>query len=162
MNEPGVDHVRNTGFVYSPVTMAKDVVKQIAEGNADCIRTLGGSRLETNDPKVDSAMEFDIGAHCCHSSGRIIQGGFISAMMDVVMAGAVSARSETPVFSATLEMKTSYLETAGQGKYRAQARVIRMGRSTAFAEAELFNDEGKLVATASSTIKPVPAEGNRP
>ena len=54
----------------------------------------------------------------------------------------------------TLELKVSYLRplTESSGVVRAAGRVVSMGRRVAFAEATLPDGEGRLCATATSTL----------
>jgi len=54
----------------------------------------------------------------------------------------------------TLELKVSYLKgmTKDTGKVRAHGRVISIGRRVAFAEVSLTGADGKVYATATSTL----------
>lgn len=85
----------------------------------------------------------------------IIQGGFIGAMCDSAMgASAVTfaAASGRKVFSSNVEMKTSFLAAARVGSVlECTAEVVSGGKRIAFAEAEVTDDAGKVVARASST-----------
>ncbi len=86
----------------------------------------------------------------------VIQGGFLTAMLDEVttIAGVV-ASGLTSAFP-SLEMKTSYLRPCRQGKVRGVGRVVRLGRSVAFLEGDLYDAEGKHVAHATVTAVPTP------
>jgi uncharacterized protein (TIGR00369 family) len=54
----------------------------------------------------------------------------------------------------TLELKVSYLRGLSDrsGTVRATGRTISVGRRVAFAEATLHDGEGRLCATATSTL----------
>ena len=80
-----------------------------------------------------------------------IQGGMVAAMLDDVMAFAVGLDLEWGQISPTLELKVSMLNPAKPGRLIAEGRVIKRGRSVGFIEGELFDEEGTLLATASST-----------
>ena len=56
----------------------------------------------------------------------------------------------------TLEMKTSFLTRLMPGKAYVDARIVRLGKSAAFMEAECFDPDGKMVAKASATAIPMP------
>jgi uncharacterized protein (TIGR00369 family) len=92
----------------------------------------------------------------------IIQGGFIGAMCDSAMgASSVTfARSSgRKVFSSNVEMKTSFLAAARVGSVlRCTAEVVSGGKRIAFAEAEVTDDAGNVVARASSTYLFTPRE----
>jgi len=85
----------------------------------------------------------------------IVQGGFIGAMADSAMGSATVtfARAEgRAVFSSNVEMKTSFLAPARVGSLlECTASVVSGGARVAFAEAEVVDDRGTVVARASST-----------
>ena len=57
----------------------------------------------------------------------------------------------------TLEMKVSYIRQGKLGtRLLATARTVRRGSTVAFIEAELLDEAGALIATASSTIAITP------
>ncbi|HEX2849233.1 MAG TPA: PaaI family thioesterase, partial [Acidimicrobiales bacterium] len=83
----------------------------------------------------------------------MVQGGFVAAFADSAMgAASVTFARERKVFSANAEMKVSFLKPAKIGStLTCTAHVIAGGSRAAFAEAEVVDDEGRLVAKASST-----------
>jgi uncharacterized protein (TIGR00369 family) len=83
----------------------------------------------------------------------MIQGGFLAACCDSAMGAATVtwARGEK-VFSANAEMKVSFLRPVpAGGMLTCASRVVSAGRRVAFVEADVTDDEGRLVAKASST-----------
>jgi len=97
-------------------------------------------------------FEYEAGRHMCHSGG-IVQGGFVTAWIDAVMAHAVISQGDPDVLPLTLEIKVSYFAAARPGLVHAEAWVERMGRSTSFAEGRLLSPEGEVLAKASSTVR---------
>ncbi len=83
---------------------------------------------------------------------EVAHGGVLMTLMDVAMA--MSARSATQHGGgvATIEMKTSFMRPA-QHQLRAVARLLHKTTTLAFCEASVFDDEGKLCATATATFK---------
>jgi uncharacterized protein (TIGR00369 family) len=83
----------------------------------------------------------------------IIQGGFVAAFADSAMGAAtVTYARERKVFSANAEIKVSFLKPARMGStLTCTATVISGGSRAAFVEAEVVDDEGRMVAKASST-----------
>jgi uncharacterized protein (TIGR00369 family) len=83
----------------------------------------------------------------------LIQGGFLAALADSSMgAAAVTFASERRVFVANAEMKVSFLAPVRSGgRLRCEAVVVAGGARTAFVEASITDEEGRLVARASST-----------
>jgi len=83
----------------------------------------------------------------------IVQGGFLSAMMDSAMgASAVLSVKEQKVYVANTEMKTSFLRPARNGDVlTCTASVLKPGTVVAFLQARILDEQGQLVSTASST-----------
>lgn len=83
----------------------------------------------------------------------IVQGGFLSAMMDSAMgASAVLSVKDRKVYVANTEMKSSFLRPARNGDVlTCTASVSKPGNVIAFLQARVHNGEGTLVATGSST-----------
>ena len=91
-----------------------------------------------------------------------VQGGFLAAMCDSAMGACTvtwaSAR-DLKVWTANVELKTSFLKAARVGSLlTCKAAVIDGGRRTCFVEAEVRDDEDRLVAKASSTYLLTPRE----
>lgn len=85
----------------------------------------------------------------------IVQGGFLGAMADSAMGSATvtfARAAGRKVISANVEMKTSFTAPARVGSVLiCSARVVSGGSRVAFAEAEVTDDKGVVVARASST-----------
>ncbi len=116
------------------------------------IRMLGGRFVAVDQAAKSCTMEYDIGTDFCHS-GDIVQGGFITAMLDAVMSHAVFGQRDGVVSLSSLEIKTSYLETTRAGRLRAEGFILRAGYKLAFIEGRLYDQSGTLTATASTVAK---------
>lgn len=85
----------------------------------------------------------------------VVQGGFLGAMADSAMGSATItfARASGRRFRVSnLEMKTSFIAPATVGSLlECRASVVSGGARVVFAEAEVVDDRGRLVARASST-----------
>jgi uncharacterized protein (TIGR00369 family) len=82
-----------------------------------------------------------------------IQGGFVAAMLDDTMGPALVATLPPGQFAPTLEMKISFFEPAKVGVLWGHGRVVHRGRTIAFVEGDLTDDDGRLVARASATVR---------
>ena len=120
-----------------------------------CSDTLGMRLAEVDQDNKRIRMNFDVSPGFANPTGAI-QGGFIAAMMDEAMSTCVIIASNVTMTAPTLEMKTSYLRRLMPGPANVDARILRMGRSAAFMEAECFDADGKLVAKATATAIPMP------
>ena len=121
--------------------------------DVDLMQTLGnGEVLGWDAERKRMTVQFDATAAFCHS-GNIVQGGFITAWIDNAMALAVGRASAGAFLPATLEVKVSFYRPMHPGRVRAEAWIVRMGRSVAFTEGHLLDANGVVLASATSTIK---------
>lgn len=88
----------------------------------------------------------------CNPLG-VIQGGFLTAMVDEAMAVACVAMADFSIFVPTLELKVSFLNAGYPGPMEADGQVLRMGKSVAFLEGSLFDADGKMLIRASATAR---------
>ena len=82
-----------------------------------------------------------------------VQGGFVSAMLDDVMAPALISTCEAETSIPTLEIKTSFIKGVKPGLVIAEGWIVKKTRTIAFMAAELTSSEGELLATASGTFR---------
>ena len=122
------------------------------------ITALGdGEVLEADAEQGRVKFRFIARPEFCHS-GDIVQGGFLTGMVDTAMAHAAIARSHFTMAVPTLELKVSFFEPGHPGPLYAEGWVVRWGRSTAFCEDTLSDEQGAVIAKASSTIKLIPMD----
>ena len=83
-----------------------------------------------------------------------VHGGYAATVLDSACGIAVHSQLGANRGHTTLELKVSYVKglNAQSGKIRATGRTISVGRRVAFAEATLHDGEGRLCATATSTL----------
>ncbi len=116
------------------------------------VSLLGGKMVDFDEEQSLATFEFDVSKDYCHSID-VVQGGFITSMLDTAMSHAVFAANSDVVGLSSLEIKTSYLESTRAGKLRAEGWVVKSGYKTGFLEGRLYNDAGQLTATASTVAK---------
>lgn len=115
--------------------------------------TLGKKVLEKDPARGYIRASFYAGDVFLNRGGRIF-GGFLSAMLDGLCGHAVRLTHETPgTPQVTLELKTSFVGRADKGTLIGEGWVRHRGKSIAFAEGELRDEKGELVARASATFK---------
>ena len=90
----------------------------------------------------------------------IVQGGFVAAFADSAMgAASVTFAKDRKVFSANAEIKVSFLKPAKVGSVlTCTAYVISGGNRAAFIEAEITDEDDRMIAKASSTYLLTPRE----
>ncbi|WP_067852845.1 PaaI family thioesterase [Nocardia shimofusensis] len=80
-------------------------------------------------------------------------GGICATLLDSVMACAVHTTLDAGVGYTTLELKVNYIRSAPTDGRRltATGTTIHVGRTTATAEGRVVDEDGKLVAHATTT-----------
>ena len=79
-----------------------------------------------------------------------IQGGFLSAMMEVPVS--LAGLLKTGAWLLTIEMKTSYLAPAKIGPCIAEGQVLRSGQKIVFVEGRMWDNDGKLTVHVTATL----------
>jgi acyl-CoA thioesterase len=82
-----------------------------------------------------------------------VHGGVCATLLDSVMGCAVHSTLEAGVGFGTLELKVNYIRTVPTDGRRltATGTIIHIGRTTATAEGRVVDEEGRLVAHATTT-----------
>ena len=93
------------------------------------------------------------GRHVYNPIGTV-HGGYAATLLDSAVGCAVHSKLKPGQGYTTLELKVSYLKamTEATGPVRAEGVVVNMGRRAAFAEGKLTDANGRLYATATSTL----------
>lgn len=83
-----------------------------------------------------------------------VHGGVVCTLLDSVCGCAVQTTLPQGQGYTSLEIKISYLRPvlASTGELTAVGLVTKPGSRAAFAEGQVFDAAGKLIATASSTL----------
>jgi uncharacterized protein (TIGR00369 family) len=90
-----------------------------------------------------------------------VQGGMIAAMLDDTHGPALFAHVEGAVFPVTVDFNVSFIKAARFGSFIGKGRLISMGKTIAFTEAELFDESGDLVARGTFTSRLVASSGKQ-
>ena len=78
-----------------------------------------------------------------------VQGGFLAAMLDDTQGPALFAMTNGEVYAPTVDFNISFLKAARPGNFVGKGRVVSLGKTIVFTEAELFDEAGELVARAT-------------
>lgn len=84
----------------------------------------------------------------------IIHGGYAAFLLDSACGCAVHSCLEAGQGHTTVELKVAYHKamTEHTGPVRAEGKIITLGRRMAFTEARLSDADGKLYASATSSL----------
>jgi len=83
-----------------------------------------------------------------------VHGGYAATLLDSACGCAVHSRLAATQGYTTLELKVMYHRPLGDmsGRVRAEGRLLSFGRRAAFAEGKLLDAQGRLCASATSTL----------
>ena len=83
-----------------------------------------------------------------------VHGGYAATLLDSALACAVHSKLDAAQAHTTLELKIAYHRalTKDSGTVRAEGKVVSIGRRAAFAEGRLTDGQGRLCASATSTL----------
>ncbi|KQS49058.1 MULTISPECIES: PaaI family thioesterase [unclassified Sphingomonas] len=83
-----------------------------------------------------------------------VHGGYAATLLDSACGAAVHSSLPAGQGFTTLELKVSYHRALSEtsGPVRAEGKVVSLGRRAAFSEARLLDVQGRLCASATSTL----------
>ena len=113
--------------------------------------TLNIRLIEVDDGRVVFEATPDI--HVYNPLGTV-HGGFAATMLDFACGYAVLSKMLPGQSFSTLEIKVAYHKpmTKDTGPVRAEGKIITFGRRAAFTEASLADMDGRLYASATSSL----------
>jgi uncharacterized protein (TIGR00369 family) len=117
------------------------------------METLGARISESEPGRV--VVELDAGPQHRHGGG-VVQGGVITQIADAAMGMSLATLQEDRVWNTTIELKINFIRPVVSGRIRAIGRVVEMKQTLMFGEADVLDDQDRLVARASSTCLAVP------
>ncbi|MEC5384309.1 PaaI family thioesterase [Uliginosibacterium sp. H3] len=124
----------------------------IAKGRRPPIAdTLDFNLVEVEEGRA--VFEATPGRHAYNPLGSV-HGGYAATLLDSACGCAVHSCLKAGQAYTTLELKIAYHRamTVETGVVRAEARVITIGKRVAFTEGKLTDAEGKVYASATSTL----------
>jgi len=120
---------------------------------------LGQEILEIDSAAGRVKMKFHPIDACRNPMGNV-QGGIVVAMLDDAAAFAAIIKSGKRIGIPTIELKTSFFAPAKAGvPLYAEGRCLKLGKRIAFMEADLFDEEGTLLARLTTSAIPIELDG---
>ena len=128
------------------------ILQSLQSDSAPCTDTLGAKVIRFSSEPPEIEMEFEAIYDFTHSDGQVVQGGFVTGMLDAPMAQLLMGLFDFKIIPMTLDLNVSFLAPTRQGKLNCIAEVLQLGKSTAFMTSKLYQQD-KLVASATSTVR---------
>jgi len=98
----------------------------------------------------ESLMWMDVEERHSNPMGTV-HGGILCDIADAAMGTAFFSTLEVGESFTTLELKINFLRPFWTGRITARGRVVQRGRTVGMAECDLEDEQGRLIAKASST-----------
>lgn len=146
--------------------MTTTLVDEIGPG-LDGLSQLRALIAAGRKPGIAHSLQFDLvevehgravftgtpGEHAYNPIGSV-HGGYAATLLDSALGCSVHTTLSATQAYTTLELKVAYHRaiTRETGQVRAEARVVSVGKRAAFAEGTLKDAEGRLYASATSTL----------
>ena len=112
-----------------------------------------------------SSLEIDLANKHLQPFGKV-HGGVFASIIDAAAFWSVYFGIEDPAVGlTTVDLKLNYLAPAVSGKLIARGCQIKLGRTLGYAEAEVLDQTGKILAHGTSTVIIMPGravEGEPP
>ena len=79
-----------------------------------------------------------------------VHGGMLAILADTACGLSIRSAMEPGRLHVTTDLDIHFLSPAGPGRLLGRGRAVKVGRSLAFAEASIEDEEGRLLARAQS------------
>ena len=135
----------------SPMAFTKEMAPPTA-------RWMGMNLIEHDAEKMYSKVSFSPNKDMINFGG-VIQGGFLTAMMDDAMGFNTFISLGMKFSMASIDLHTHFLKAVPLGPITVEARVTRAGKSVVFLEAKLYDQDDEFSARATSSSKLRPFQG---
>lgn len=108
-----------------------------------------GIRLVERE-KGRTVYEVEVTGNLTNQRG-VAHGGVVTSLLDTAMGSAVVSAIAPEEWCATLELSVQFREPVWPGRITARGRMVKRGRHAAFAEGEVVDPSGKILAQGHGT-----------
>jgi uncharacterized protein (TIGR00369 family) len=121
-----------------------------------CADLLGWRLVDQDRENGRVRIEFEARPEFLNPAG-FVQGGILAAMLDDTMGPAALVMSDGAVFTSTIDMNVTFLAPAKPGKLYGEGRVVQLGKTIVYLEAQLMDAQNNVLARATSSARAVNA-----
>lgn len=112
-------------------------------------RWAGVELIDASPGQVE--ISFEAGPHHLNLQG-LVHGGLLATLADTAMGLAVRTVLETGRRHVTVQLGVEFLSPGRPGTIVARGRSVKIGSQLGFAEADVTDPSGRLLAKAHSTL----------
>jgi uncharacterized protein (TIGR00369 family) len=117
-----------------------------------CATLLSLDILEAEQVDGRVKIGFTAQPEFCNAAGNV-QGGFLAAMLDDCMGPAILIATDAEAYPSTIDLNVQFLAPAKPGSIVGKARVVQLGKTIGFVEAELEDASGRAIARAMASVR---------
>jgi uncharacterized protein (TIGR00369 family) len=92
---------------------------------------------------------------------RVVHGGVLASLADTAGGFAAFLAAPPGARVLTIELKINFLEGVEHGVIKADARVLRQGKTTSVVDCDVTDQDGRLVSKALMTFAIVPPKAKK-
>src|SRR6476646_7963467 len=92
----------------------------------------------------------------------VLHGGVLASIADSACAVAAISKVYPSNYATTINLQVSYLKPLTVGRFRAEGKCVKAGKSVLFCEARVFDDQKTLICGGSSQLLVIPWKTERP
>jgi uncharacterized protein (TIGR00369 family) len=122
-------------------------------------RTLGFDLVDLGEGTATIGIEIDPARHA--NPMGTVHGGVLCDIADFAIGTAHAATLAEDESFTTIDLKINFFRPVWQDKLQATARVIQLGRTVSYYTCDITRADGKLVATATSSVMTLRGEKTR-
>jgi uncharacterized protein (TIGR00369 family) len=129
-----------------------DAIKRLIgdeSGAPPIARTIGFQVREVEPGRAVVELETDPARHA--NPMGTVHGGVLCDLADAAMGMAWASQLSDGESFTTLELKINFLKPVWNARLRAEARVVKRGKTVGLVECDVYDEKRSLVARASST-----------
>jgi len=141
--------------------MLAEIARKVATGDAPApaiARLIGFHPVSVGGG--EAVFEMDADERHWNPMGTV-HGGVLCDIADAAMGFAYATKLEEGETFTTVEIKVNYLRPVWRARLRAAARIVKKGRKIGLVECDVTDEQGNLVARASSTCMTLSGEDAR-
>ena len=86
----------------------------------------------------------------------VVHGGVLASIADSACAVAGISQVFPANYATTINLQIAYLKPLVRGKFRAEGKCVKAGKTILFCEAAVCDEENAIVCTATSQLMVIP------
>lgn len=149
-----------TGLAQMPTMSGLDFIKKIAAGELPGAPMASHLNMTITEVEHGSVTFQGTPDESHYNPIGMVHGGYVCTLLDSALGCALHTTLPAGIGYTSIDIKTNFLRpvTVDSAPLSCTGRVVKAGRRVGFAEGEVIDAAGKVVATASSSLLIFPME----